>query len=276
MVVATPADAQVRPCSETSETSSNLPPAGSAPVYRCLELQFHPANDRVTEVPSMIDARTYVSVLKNLPSQRSQRQFPIYMPAGIQGDFWNLWRTGFLEDLWVEEIEEPYENGVVGKHVIFHMEERARVKVVDYVSADKDEKLQVDISKIESTLRDNEVEVRLDSFVDESTLRQVIGVIRTLYAEQGYNDAVVTPSRRELPGGPKLLHLTFSIASGPKVEIAEILFEGNETFDDATLRKQMKANKTKNRWIPFLSDTTFKEARFAEDQERVAEYYKNH
>jgi outer membrane protein insertion porin family len=273
LVWAAPAEAQIQPCS-TYEISTNLPPAGSAPVYRCAQIIVHPAGDRVAEVAPIVAPETYQYYLRAEWSARSESKFPAYAESAIQADFWNLWRTNFLEDLWVEVIDEPYENGVVGKHVIFHMEERARVKIVDYVPAEEGEDLEVDISKIETTLRENDIEVRLDSFVDEATLRQVIGVIRALYAEQGFNDAVVVTEKRELPGGPKLLHLTFRIDPGPKVEIAEIVFEGNEAFDDGTLRKQMKNNKTKNRWIPFLSDTTYREERFAEDADRIAEHYR--
>ncbi len=272
---ATPAEAQIQPCS-ANETSTNLPPADSPPVYRCAQLLFHPAGDRVAEVAPMIDAQTYAFYLKAQPARRSESVFPAYSEAEIQADFWNLWRTNFLEDLWIEVFDEPYENGVMGKHVVFHMEERARVKVVDYIPANPDEKLAVDISKIESTLRDNDIQVRLDSFVDEAAVRKVIGVIKALYAEEGYNDAVVTTTKQAMPGGPKLLHLTFVIDHGPKVQIAEIDFVGNEAFDDGKLRKQMKNNKTKNRWLPFLSDTTYREEKFAEDAERVTEFYKNH
>ena len=40
------ASAQVVPCAE-KETSTNLPPAGSPALVRCVELVFHPAGDRV-------------------------------------------------------------------------------------------------------------------------------------------------------------------------------------------------------------------------------------
>ena len=270
-----PAEAQIQPCS-ASEISPNLPPAASGPVYRCAQIIVHPAGNRVVEVASIIEPQTYALQLKaEGPSRRSESFFPAYSEPAILADFWNLWRTSFLEDLWIEAIDEPYENGVIGKHVIFHMEERSRVKVVDYMAAEPGEKLEVDISKIETTLRENDIQVRLDSFVDEGTLRQVIGVIKALYAEQGYNDAVVTTSKRELPGGPKLLHLTFVIDAGPKVEIAQIDFDGNEAFDGGQLRKQMRNNKVGKWWLPFLSDTTYRAERFAEDAERITEFYKN-
>jgi len=68
--------------------------------------------------------------------------------------------------------------------------------------------------------------------------------------------------------------VTFTIDTGPRAEIADILFDGNEAFSDSVLRKQMKGNKTKRAWMPFFNNTTYRESRFAEDSDRVAEFYK--
>lgn len=268
---AAPASAQVTPCS-AAETSSNLPPADSGPLYRCVQIIAHADGDRVTEVEPMVDPRTYAAVLSPW-SQRSRNIWVPYDESTLQADFWKLWRTEFLEDLWVEVIDEPFENGVMGKHVIFHYEERARVKVVDYVAAKEDEKLKVSVSDIESKLREENIAVRLDSFVDEASLRKVIGVIRTLYAEKGYNDASVTTERAPVVGGTKSIHLTFRIDPGPKVEIAEVVFEGNEAFSDGKLRRQMAHNKP-NGFLGFLGDATYNESLFPEDAERVTDFYR--
>ena len=271
------ASAQVVPCATAAqETSANLPPADSAPLIRCIETVFHPAGSRVAVTNPMVDAQTYAFYIKTPPSLRSQNKWAPYNEASLKNDFVSLIRTGFLEDLWIEVVDEPYENGVMAKHVLFHMEERARVKVVDYLSTEPGGKLKVDISKIESTMRENDVSVQLDSFVDEATLRKVISVIRDLYAEQGYNDANITVQRTEMPGGPKLLHLTFRIDPGPKVKIAEIVFDGNEAFSDAKLRGALKNNKTKSGIIGFLKDNTYHQDKFPEDAERLEEFYRVH
>ena len=270
------ASAQVVSCAARGEVSANLPPTDSPPLVRCIETVFHPAGSRVAVTDPMVDAQTYAFYIKTPPSLRSQSRWSPYDESSLKNDFVSLIRTGFLEDLWIEVVDEPYENGVMAKHILFHMEERARVKIVDFVSTAPGEKLKVDISKIESTMRDNEVSVQLDSFVDESTLRKVITVIRDLYAEQGYNDANVAVQRTEMPGGPKLLHLTFRIDPGPKVKIAEIVFDGNEAFSDKKLRGAFKHNKTKSGIIGFLMDNTYHQDKFPEDAERLAEYYKVH
>jgi outer membrane protein insertion porin family len=276
LALAAPASAQIKSCAELqNQDPSKEPPAGSAPVYRCAQVMAHGATDHVTEVEPMIDPLTYGGRLTAAWSLPSQDRWRPYDESVIEGDFWRLWNTGFLEDLWVEVIDEPYANGVVGKHVVFHIEERSRVKIVDYLPLDESEKLKVTVSKIESTLREKDLAIRLDSFVDESSLRKVIGAIRDLYAEEGYNDAIITTQRAPMPGGAKLLHLTFRIDPGPKVEIAEIDFEGNKAFTDGKLRRQMKENHTKG-WLGFIGDATYHEAKFADDAERVSEFYKNH
>ena len=222
----------------------------------------------------MVDPRTYGALLTPAWSLRSQNRWMPYDEAVLQADFWKLWRTEFLEDLWIEVIDEPFENGVMGKHVVFHYEERARLKVVDYVPANPDDKLKVEVSKIEEKLREEDIAVRLDAFIDESSLRKVIGVVRTLYAEKGFNDAVVTTERAPVVGGSKLIHLTFRIDPGPKVEIAEVLFDGNQAFTDGKLRRQMAHNKP-NGLLGFLGDATYNEAMYPEDAERVGEFYKS-
>jgi outer membrane protein insertion porin family len=268
----TPMAPTITPCS-ARETSSNLPPADSGPLYRCAELMPHGPGDRVTVVEPMVDPRTYAALLTPAWTQRSAGRWMPYDERILQEDFWKLWRSEFLEDLWIEVIDEPFENGVVGKHVIFHYEERARVKVVDYVPADPGGKLVVPVSDIEKKLREEDISVRLDSFIDEAVLRRVIGVIRGLYAEKGYNDAVVETQQTPVAGGQRLIHLTFRIDPGPKVEIAEVVFDGNEAFSDRKLRGQMAHNKP-NGFFGFLGDATYNESLFAEDAARVTDFYR--
>src|SRR5262249_21713227 len=154
-------------------------------------------------------------------SQPSQDKWVPYSEDAVRADFWSIWRAGFLDNLWVEVIDEPYDNGVMGEHVVFHIEERSRVKVVDYASKDGS-KLRVDISKIEDTLKEKGIGVHLDSFVDQATIRRVQGVIHDLYAEKGYDGVTVEPQVVPIEGGPKLVRLTFTIDEGPKYRIMEV------------------------------------------------------
>src|SRR4030095_13326635 len=99
-------------------------------------------------------------------------------------DFWALWKTTFLDNIWIEVIDEPFENGVPAKHIIYHIEERAKVKAVDYV-AWPGTKTTVDISKIEEKLRDSDVHLALDTMVDDAIIRRVKNTIREIYSAKG-------------------------------------------------------------------------------------------
>ena len=88
---------------------------------------------------------------------------------------------------------------------------------VDYVGTRK-----VDQSKIDEKLKEKQLQIRLDSFIDPGIVRQVAGVVRELYAEKGYQYAQIKPEIKEVAGGPKTVHLTFNIEEGPKVRIDDI------------------------------------------------------
>ena len=50
----------------------------------------------------------------------------------MRDDFTRLWNTNFLDNLSIETLDYTFSNGVIGKIVIYNMEERQRVKIVDY------------------------------------------------------------------------------------------------------------------------------------------------
>lgn len=241
------------------------PPAGSAPVLKSVELKFHPDNS------PMMDPNTYVYYLKGRPGDLDKGEaYVLYDEAEELADFRRLWATTFLDNIWIEVVDEPYANGVIGKHVIFHLEERQRVKIVDY----EPHKI-VDSAKIEEALRKKALNVRLDAFVDQQTIKKVTTVIRELYSEKGYQFAEVKPEIKEMPGGPKLVHLTFNITPGPKVRIERVDFVGNTAFKDGKLAGEMKGNRAHN-WLSFITSAgTFQEAKFDEDAERVTSFYRN-
>lgn len=239
-----------------------MPAAGSAPMLRSLELRFHPDNS------PMVDTSTYLYYIKSRPVLANQYQ--LFNETDLLADFRRLWATAFLDNLWIEVLEQPFANGVEGKHVIFHIEERQRVKIVDY----EPHKI-VDSAKIEEELRKKALNVRLDAFVDQQVIKKVSGVIRELYSEKGYQFAEVKPEIKTLPTGPKLVHLTFNITPGPKVRIAKIDFQGNKAFSDGKLEGQMKGNRAHS-WLSFITSAgTYQEAKFDEDADRLVAFYRN-
>ncbi|MCY4076946.1 MAG: hypothetical protein OXH04_16120, partial [Acidobacteria bacterium] len=114
-----------------------LPPQGSPPLLRNLELRF-PAQGNVASVE--YDTYLYYMELPghvSLPSQGRWTPYTEEIERVVLDDFTRLWDTGFLDDLWIEVVDEPWPNGVIGKRVIFNMEERQRVKIVSYEGSEE-------------------------------------------------------------------------------------------------------------------------------------------
>jgi outer membrane protein insertion porin family len=117
--------------------------------------------------------------------------------------------------------------------------------------------------------------LRIDTFVDQTRIRRVKTVIAEMLADLGFPNAAITPELKPLPGGPKLVHLTFRIDEGPELRIRRIDFEGNTAFPDGKLASAMTHNKTR-RWLPIPHfGSTYKQAGFDEDADRIISFYRD-
>src|SRR5688572_30695334 len=109
---------------------------------------------------SVVDPETYLYYieLKNHVSSAAQGKWTPYTDATEQiilADFKRLWATNFLDDLEIDVKDVDLGNGVIGKLVVYNMEERQRVKIVDYLGTGK-----VDQGKIEEELKKRGLNVR--------------------------------------------------------------------------------------------------------------------
>lgn len=259
------------PCAADTPNAGKImmPPSGSGPVLRNIQLSF-PKQGNV----SSIEPATYLYYIQTRPSQPCQ--LGTFVPWNEQteqqllADYQRLWGTNFLSDLTLEDVDEPYENGVIGRRVRFIMEERERIKIVQYTGSK-----QLDQSKAEEKLRELGITIRLDSFVDDSQIRRVKTVIREMLAEKGYPDAQIETKTEPVAGGPKLIHLTFVIDEGPRIRIRNVDFIGNKAFSDGKLKGKMKENKEKGAFSFLMGGGTYQEAKFAEDAEKIVEFYRN-
>ncbi len=262
-----PVEAQAQAPAPAAAQPVRQPPAGSEPVISQTELRFHPVNE------SIIEAQTYLYYIQTPLSRPSENQWVPFNDATEQSllaDFKRLWATNFLDNLWIETLDEPFPNGVMGKRVIYHMEERPRVKIVDYTGSTK-----VERTKVDEKMKELGIQLRLDSFLDPAVVKRVQGIVRDLMAEKGYEFAEVTPTVEPLPAGPKLVKVVFDVKEGPQVKVRAINFNGNQEVSDRALGRQMKGTKAHG----FLSFITgkgkYQEAKFEEDAEKIVEYYRN-
>jgi outer membrane protein insertion porin family len=244
------------------------PPANSGPVVYQIILCFEAQGNQ-----TLIEQATYLYYIHLKPSRPSE---DIWMPWNEEAertaieDSRRLWATNFLDNFSVETEDYAFSNGVVGKLVIYKMEERQRVKNVDYAGSKK-----VERAKIEEKLKELNSQIRLDTFIDAGLVKKVEGIVRDMMREKGFEFAAVTHEIRELPGGPKLVDLRFNLEEGPKVKIRRVEVEGNKAVSDRALLKQMKENKPV--WfLSFMSGRgTYQENKFAEDAERMVDHYRD-
>jgi outer membrane protein insertion porin family len=266
---ATPGTPSATICGNPVPPPANLPPAGSGPLVYQMAVCF-PAQGNV----STVDAQTYLFYIQLRPSQPTPNIWIPYDEKAEQTmleDFKRLWATNFLTDLSVEVKDYPFSNGVIGKLVTYNMEERERVKIVNYEGTK-----EIDRTKIDEQLRARSIELRLDSFLDQNVIRRVETVLREMMAEKGFTNAEVSHTRMAVAGGPKLINVTFQINDGPKLKVRNIEFIGNSAKGDGTLRRKMKDNKTPNPfWGWITRGGTYKADKFETDADLILAYYRN-
>jgi outer membrane protein insertion porin family len=263
-----PAGAPATVCGQTVSQPANLPPAGSGPVLYLMAPCFE-AQGNV----SLVDSQTYLYYiqLKDKMSSPTRNVWVAYddsIEQIIRDDFKRLWATNFLDNISIESQDYTFSNGVVGKIVIYNLEERQRVRNVDYVGSKK-----VDRPKIEEKLKELSTEIRLDTFIDPALVRKVEVIAREMLKEQGFQFSTVTHEVTTIAGGPKLVNLVFTLNEGPKVKIRRIEFEGNQAASDRTLRRRMKDNKAGGMFSFITGHGTYQEAKFEADADKVMVYY---
>ncbi|HEV8396920.1 MAG TPA: outer membrane protein assembly factor BamA [Vicinamibacterales bacterium] len=255
-------------CGQPVAPPAQLPPADAGAVVYLMGVCL-PAQGNV----SAVEVETYLHYIQLRPSLPSQGKWvPYDEPAQetMRADFRRLWETNFLDDLRIEVDDYVFSNGVVGKMVTYVMEERERVKLVTYEGG-----RAVDRTRIEDALRDKKVELRLDSFLDGATLARVSRIVQDTLAEKGFPNATVRPVVKALAGGPKLVSVTFVIAEGPRMSIRDVAFIGNHAIDDARLLSALKWNRPEHLFSFATNRGRYDPNRFAEDAERVADYYRD-
>ena len=244
------------------------PPPGSAPMVVALVLCF----DKQAGV-SIVEPQTYLHYIEFRASEPS-RQHWVPFDAGAErtlvADFQRLWATNFLDDLSIEALDYRFENGEPGKVIVFHLDERPRVRIVDYEGM-----TTVTRSDVAERLKERSIDLRLDSFLDDRVLRRVAAVIRELYSEKGHRDAVVTQRVGALPDRPKLAQVVFSVVEGPKVAIRDVEFIGNRSFTDAALTRLMKGNRPQGLLSLISGGGTYNAEKFADDAQLITAHYRN-
>jgi outer membrane protein insertion porin family len=192
-----------------------------------------------------------------LRSYISTRSGEAYRSEKVDNDIKSLYESGLVDD--VRVLAEPSGESL---KVIYEVTTRGTVVAVGFVgnSVFSDQKLA------------KETKLKVGGALSDEAILSARRNLETYYRGYGYPDVGISHRTQPSESGQGL-DLIFVIEEGGKNEIRDIRFEGNNTFDSRTLRKQMKVKE--KGWFSWIS----KSGRFEVDQldsdvEAVLDYYR--
>src|SRR6185295_1993487 len=117
----TPAPEMLTICGQQVAPPRTQPPDGSGPVVLFIAPCFEAQGNQ-----SVVEFQTYLYYIQLKASQPSQNIWLPYDDAAektVVADFHRLWNTNFLDNLWIETRDYTFSNGVIGKIIIYNIEE---------------------------------------------------------------------------------------------------------------------------------------------------------
>lgn len=194
------------------------------------------------------------AILKNIHSKVGD----FYDTDRLSEDLKSIYAMGYFDDIQIEVHQET-----AGKAVTFKVKEKPVISHIVLKGLDKLK--EKDIKDVMTS--------KEQSVVNSAQIAHDVEAIKTLYKSKGYyNTKVTTDTTYPTPDQAKV---TFTIDEGKKIYIRAIRFEGNETFDDDTLVKEMKTS-TKGWFSWITSSGVLDKDKLNQDTSRILEFYGNH
>ncbi len=181
-----------------------------------------------------------------------------YKTDTIDNDIRSLYESGFVDD--VRVLAEPVGGGV---RVVYAVVPRSEIVGVGFVGN----------TVFSDTKLAKASELKAGGALSDQMILDARENLENHYEESGYPDVVISHRVQPSPAGNGS-ELIFVIEEGQKNEIRDIRFEGNSTFDDRTLRRQMSV-KEKGLLSFFTRSGRFEVDQLDEDLESVLDYYRS-
>lgn len=182
-----------------------------------------------------------------------------YNKNSIDDDVRNLYATGYFYNI---QVLEEYDT-IQGYHLFYLVQGKPTLTDIRFEGNTKykDAKLLRSVTS------------RVGRPLNVYALFEDAQAIKKLYQKAGYQATKVeyVPSIDEQAGRATA---TFKIEETPKIRIEDVVFEGATAFQQKKLRK---AIKTRRHWMfSWLTGSgSFKEDQWEEDQDRLADFYRN-
>ncbi len=181
----------------------------------------------------------------------------IYDPVQLRADLKAIFSMGYFDNVEIESKDTDK-----GKEVIFRVKEKPVIKQVLITGTDElDEQEIRDAASIMS-----------NSILNPARLNEAVQRINELYKSKGYYNTktaadISYPSENEAK-------VTFRIEEGKKIFIGDILFEGNNAFDDGDLNSIIETSEWN--WLSWITETgVLKMDLLNQDAARIGAFYNN-
>ena len=225
--------------------------------------------DVVAQAPSPAITIKAVEIHGNKRVDRSTVLFYIKIAEGraytniklvehIREDVRTIYGLGFFRDVKVDV--EPFEGGL---RVIYRVTEKPTIRKVEF---------QGNVNIEEKDIRER-LTVKVQTIINEATIKETVRNIRKLYQENGFHFARVEAVLKE--GTRNTVDVALVINEGESVEIETIIFRGNENISRKDILDAMSTSES-GFWSWITESGIFREDEFEKDLLRIQVLYKKH
>ena len=240
-------------------------PAAAGAAQQAAPAAAQYGNAQVLCTPQVIGNRRIPreSVLARLFS----RQGDLFDPQIVERDFNSLWNTGYFENVRIERVDNP-----TCVQLIVYVKEKPTIRELNYKGLNA-----VTLSDVQERYKKDKTGVTVESQYDPTRIKRAETVLKELLAEHGHQFATVKTEVKTIP--PAAVAVTFNIKEGPTVKVGKIVFDGNTSINDRTLRAAMKNLKPigvpHSIFLENILARTFDASKLDEDAERVRYAYRD-
>ncbi|MFI3282235.1 MAG: POTRA domain-containing protein [Rikenellaceae bacterium] len=128
------------------------------------------------------------------------------------------------------------------------------------------------VKKSQRTTLIKDMKLRRNSELSDFTLEKSKIQIKKFFAEKGYLNTEVTTRIETDPYRSQMVNVTFVVDTKSKVKIEEIVFEGNEAFDDKRLERAFKKTRD-NHIFNLFKSSKFNESDYKADLVELVDFY---
>ncbi|MFI3259365.1 MAG: outer membrane protein assembly factor BamA [Rikenellaceae bacterium] len=115
------------------------------------------------------------------------------------------------------------------------------------------------------------LKLRRNSALSDYTIQTNVNTIKEYYSDKGFRNTDVDVRIVNDTINDRMVNVTFVVDLNKKVKIGEVVFEGNEVFEDKRLRATFR--KTNQKSINIFKNSKFSEDGFEEDKDRLIDFY---